>query len=176
MRIGYADTETTSLIQSISLPLNKQPFVYEYYGCATNEEGQDLDETHFWIKPPIPIPAESTKITGIKDEDVKDAPPFIKVAEAIKSSIEILDEIWFHNSSYDYAVINYEMERAGLKIKWPTVRCSVEETEHLVGHRLKLTDLHIHLFGEGFESAHSAKADVQALKRCVLRLKELGEV
>jgi len=176
MKTGFADTETTGLIQSISLPINKQPHVYEYYQCQVNELDEDIGDTHIWIKPPISIPKESTKITGIKDEDVANCLPFASHAETIKAAIESLDEIWFHNSSYDFAVINYEMQRAGVTVHWPTVRCSVEETEHLCGHRLKLTDLHIHLFGEGFESAHSAINDVQALKRCILKLRADGEV
>lgn len=176
MNTGFADTETTGLIKSISMPLTKQPHVYEYYQCSVDEFGNDISEFHQWIKPGISIPKESTKVTGIKDEDIKHYHGFDVYAQNIKNAIESLDELWFHNASYDVAVINYEMQRCGLSIIWPNVRCSVEETEHLKGHRLKLTDLHIHLFGTIFESAHSAINDVQALKRCVLKLKELGEV
>lgn len=169
MLIGFFDTETTGLLAPILAPIDKQPHVYEYYLAA--------DEIcHHWIKPPIPIPAASSKITGTFDEDVKDCQSFNHVAMSIKQSIESLDELWAHNASFDVAVINYEFERLGLSIDWPKVRCSVEETNWLLGYRLNLVALHEYLFGEGFEGSHSAKTDVVALKKCVMEMKRRGLV
>jgi hypothetical protein len=52
----------------------------------------------------------------------------------------------------------------------------VECTEHFYGYRLSLTNLHKHLFNEGFPEAHRARNDVEALCRCVVKLIEMGEI
>jgi DNA polymerase-3 subunit alpha len=73
-------------------------------------------------------------------------------------------------------MINNEMRRLGLTVAWPRVICTVEETEHLKGHRLKLSDLYELLFGEKFANAHDAKADVEALAKCYFELVKRGEI
>jgi len=39
----------------------------------------------------------------------------------------------------------------------------------------KLQELHNHLFGESFEEAHNAMADIEATKKCFIELVKLGE-
>ena len=51
-----------------------------------------------------------------------------------------------------------------------SIVCTVELTEHKKGYRLKLSDLHEHLFGEDFKEAHDARADADALARCYVAL------
>jgi DNA polymerase III alpha subunit (gram-positive type) len=81
-----------------------------------------------------------------------------------------------HNASFDQEAINIEANRLGRIIKWPTCRCSVEQTIHLKGKRLTLGALHEHLFGARFDDAHRARADVMALVRCCCELHKRGEL
>lgn len=169
MIVKYGDTETTGLYQSTLRPLNKQPRIFEFY-CV-----DDLDnECHHLLNPVVKIEAKASEVTGVTNEMLADKPLFGDVADDIQAAIESCDELWFHNASYDKQIIDWEFERLGRKLDWPKVRCSIEATEWLHGYRLKLIDLYTELFGEGFQKAHSAKADVIALRRCVQEMKVRG--
>lgn len=179
MIIKYFDLETTGLLKPSLSDISQQPHVYEYYCLA--EDDSDL---HLFIRPPIQIPdvaipkdvardkVKKAAVAKSLNDKVSTCPRFEEVADKIKADIEEADEIWAHNSSYDFTVLNYEFTRIGRKIEWSKVRCSLEETEWIRGYRLSLTALHELLFGEGFGNAHEADADVRALRRCVRALKE----
>jgi DNA polymerase III epsilon subunit-like protein len=74
------------------------------------------------VKPPIPIPPDSTAIHGITDADVAGAPDWMDVAAdvlvALKDRVVVA-----YNAPYDYGVVHSEMERlapgAGDDIPWP---------------------------------------------------------
>lgn len=167
------DTETTALVANHSLPLSAQPHVVEFYGAILNARGDVVEEMEFLCKPPVPITEEITKITGISPSMVEECLPFAEYAEALQHFIESADSVAAHNLSYDFFVLGSEFERLGTKLNWPIVRiCTVEQTVHLRGHRMNLSSLHEHLFGETFIGAHRARRDVEALIRCFNRLRE----
>lgn len=171
------DTETTGLIDNRTLPLSSQPHVTEFYGCLADlETGEVLSEVEHLIRPPIAISEEITRITGITDELLKDAPRFMDVADEIISAIEAAPLVVAHNLSFDREMIDIEAERLGRKIAWPRLLCTVEATCHLKGFRLNLQGLHEHLFGEPFANAHRARNDVVALLRVCVELHRLGEI
>ena len=172
------DTETTDLIKNSLLPESHQPKVIEFFGLVLDESKWSiLEDLEFFCDPGKPLEAETTKITGIKTEDVAGQPPFKECAEEVKRLIESCSAVVAHNLSYDMAVIDFEMKRAGLEVEWPIEKiCTVESTEHLKGHRLKLSDLHELLFGEGFKGAHRASVDVMALMRCYTELVQTEEL
>jgi DNA polymerase III epsilon subunit-like protein len=105
-----------------------------------------------------------------------DAPKFSEKAEELKALIESHDEVIAHNATFDMTMVDNEMKRCGLTVNWPTVICTVEATEFMKGHRLKLANLHELLFGEVFLGAHRAENDVRALARCLLQLRAMGVV
>lgn len=182
------DTETSGLVKNKLVPLDNQPQIVEYYGLSLEDEGMLLGEEgrevnhleignqQFLINPGKPLSAEITRITGIDDKMVKDAPSFVDVAELIKANIEAHDAVVAHNLSFDRDMIDIEMKRCGLTVNWPRLICTVESTIHMKGHRLSLTALHEHLFGEPFTGAHRAETDVRALARCYLELKKRSVV
>jgi DNA polymerase III epsilon subunit-like protein len=171
MIVKYGDTETTGLYQSTLRALNKQPRIFEIYIV------DDFDsECHHFLDPVIKIDPKASKATGVTNEMLIGKPLFEEVADDIKKAIEECDELWFHHASFDVQLIDWEFERLGRKLSWPKVRCSIEETEWLKGYRLNLTALHEELFGEAFAKAHTAKADVLALRKCVQELKARGFV
>jgi DNA polymerase III subunit epsilon len=80
-------------------------------------EGGEVVETYGQlINPERPIPEDSTRITGIRDEDVKDQPVFAEVAEAIHSRLQGVG-IVAYNLSFDRSFVRHELERCGLA--WP---------------------------------------------------------
>lgn len=175
MRIMVFDTETDGLIQNTAVALDKQPRVIEFYGLVIDEKANELEVVHHFMNTERPVPEEITKITGYKTEDIKDKPVFKFCAPKLKEAIEACDRVVAHNASYDCQVMDFNMKRSNMDaIKWPEVICTVELTHHIKGHRLKLADLYQHLFGETFENAHTASADVRALTRCYLELNRLG--
>jgi len=166
------DTETTNLIQNTVAHEKHQPHIIEFSGIIIDAEGDIKEELDFIVDPGVPIPPEVTKITGFRPEDVVGKPKFDEMAEQCAGFIERADAIVAHNLSYDWNVLNFEFARADVECAWPMIRiCTVEETEWLNGYRLNLNALHEHLFGETFEGAHRARADVDALARCFVELK-----
>lgn len=173
------DTETSGLIDNHTMPLDKQPEIIEFYGATLDlDTGEVLDEIDTLIKPRREITDEITKITGIENDDLKDALPFSAHAPRIRRAIGTADAAIAHNLSFDKEMLEIECERlGGIELKWPArMICTVEQTIHLKGYRLSLQALHELLFGEPFKEAHRAKTDVQALVKCTVELFRRGEI
>lgn len=175
MKAFIFDTETTGLIMNRRLPLDKQPHITEFFGVTVDlKTGKMGKKISHLVKPPIHISGEITRITGINDELVADAPPFADVADKIIKALEAAPVVIAHNLSYDVDMVELEAERLGRKIAWPKKICTVEQTIHLKSFRLNLSRLHELLFGEPFAGAHRAEADVTALTKCCIELYKRG--
>jgi DNA polymerase III epsilon subunit-like protein len=114
--------------------------------------------------------SKAAEITGITDETLRDAPPIETVFPRIKAIIESSPLVIAHNASFDREVVDIEAERLNQKVAWPRVLCTVEQTAHLKGYRLSLSDLYFEFFGERFAGAHRARVDVDALARIVVEM------
>lgn len=173
----FMDYETSGLLKPCVVPLEKQPHSIEYYGCLVDPETLEIvSEFDTLIKPPVTITAEITKITGITNEMVKDAPTFAQVADKIEAQIASASRLIAHNASYEREMTLTEFKRLGKDIKLPLIFCTVEQSFHLLGFRQKLGDLHEYLFGERFSGSHRAREDVLALLRCYKELKKRNEI
>jgi len=165
------DTETTGLVENATIADKHLPDIIEFYGClvdlATGEVGEDF---HTLIKPRKPIEEETTKITGLTDEKLKDAPSWAAIASQVTSLIDKAELAIAHNASFDKEMVDLECARHSIKLHWPPLLCTVEQTIHLKGFRLSLGALHELLFNEPFADAHRAKNDAQALLRCCVEL------
>jgi len=177
MRHLVFDTETNALINNSSRPIEKQPQVLEVFCLVLNAAMEEVETLHQYFNPGKPISKEITKITGITDETVKDAPRFMNAFGRFKRIIESCDVVVAHILSYDIGVTDFEFARIGQTVKWPERKvCTVEATEYMKGYRLNLSGLHMELFGETFDGAHRAENDVRALARCYVELVKRGEV
>jgi DNA polymerase III epsilon subunit-like protein len=171
------DTETTGLLDTRLIPLVRQPRIIEFYGAMVDLDAgpEPLWELDTLLNPGVPISEEITRITGIDDEMVRNAPtfdafePLLSCAWTQSSMVVIA-----HNASFDVEMVDIEYERQGLHVLWPPVICTVEQTVHLRGHRLNLQALHELLFEERFKEAHRARNDVRALIRCCVELRKRG--
>lgn len=169
------------------MPLDKLPEVIEYYGVLADlNSGRVVSELHRMIRPRHRLPSQVaiglratrtiTAITGITDEEVLRARTFPEEAEAIFKQLEEAPLVIAQNASFDREMLDLEALRMDLELEWPPLICTIEQTVHLRGYRLKLADLHELLTGETFEGAHRAKADTHALLRCCVKLAERGEL
>lgn len=170
------DTETTDLIHNRTINDRHQPRIIEFYACLFNlsSDSPPEDELELILDPGVPIQPKTTKITGLTDEDVRGRPSFFQVAGQVRDFLERAPVVLAHNASFDREVVDVEMERAGIRVEWPEVRCTVEETVYLKGARLTLGDLHEHLLGWRFPAAHRARNDVEALVRVARKLSQEG--
>ena len=179
MNIIITDTETTGLAKPIPTDLQFQPFVIEIYACKLNEKFEFIEEFETYIRPPIPIPKDSTKIHGITDEVLIGAPTFAEVYDDLYNFFCGSDIVVGQNIEFDINVIHYELMRHNLdkKFCWPKKHiCTIEASYHYENKRLALAKLHEFLFGEGFEDAHRAKSDVMATVRCFIELVKRGDI
>ncbi len=172
------DTETTNLVHNSLQPLHKQPKIIEaFFLLLDDEDWSEVGTLHSYIDPGEAIPAKVTEITGITDAMVKGQKTFRQWWPEIESFMAQADVVVAHNLSYDMAVMDFELQRMGGAVKWPgRCVCTVEATEWMKGYRLSLTNLHMELFGEAFEKAHSAENDVRAMARCYVELHKRGEL
>jgi len=172
------DTETTNLVHNSLQPLHKQPKVIEaFFLLLDDSDWSEVGTLHSYIDPGEPIPEKVTQITGITDAMVKGQKTFRQWWPEAEAFIAQADVVVAHNLSYDMAVLDFEVQRMGGKVQWPARRiCTVEATEWMKGYRLSLTNLHMELFGEAFEKAHSAENDVRAMARCYIELHKRGDL
>ncbi|QNQ80407.1 helicase C-terminal domain-containing protein [Lactobacillus sp. PV034] len=84
------------------------------FGCAIIKKRKVVKTYSFLINPHHEIPQSVENLTGIKNEDVKDAYDFSFYAKKIK---QILDNTIFiaHNVNFDLPFLNYELVNAGLE-------------------------------------------------------------
>lgn len=170
----FGDLETTGLLKPDVNELRYQPYITELYFVKLdwNLETQQfdfVDEIETFVKPPIPISEEITRITGITDLMLMNARPFPSVYPALCDFF--LGETTFvaHNVSFDLGVLLCELRRMGREYQFPwTMRqlCTVELSMQLEHKRLSLGKLHEYFFGAPHADAHRARNDVEAMVRC----------
>lgn len=177
MKLLIFDVESTDLWQNTLVSLDKQPEIFDWFGLTLDTETLEVvNELQVFAKPKGTIAEGAAKATKKTDSDFLDYEPFAVNASAIKSYIEEHDACLAHNILFDYEITNFEMRRCNLIVNWPQLIDSVEKTEWINGYRLTLTALYELLFGEKFKEAHTARADVVALKDCWIEMIKRGWV
>ena len=173
------DTETTGYVNSTQAPLNIQPKIIELFALKVDDNFEILDELEILIDPREKLTDEIVKVTGLKDEDLIGKGEFVVHYPKIR-------DFWFacrsatgHNITFDCDMLEIELKRLGQVTRFPWTPnriCTVEASEHYLGRRLKLIDLHMFLFGVGFEQAHRARNDVMATYRCAKEMERRGDL
>lgn len=174
MIVTFLDTETTGLPQAIGADLIFQPYIIEVFATQMKQKKNgklvEIRRLDTLIKPPIKLPKIITKITGIVDQDLEDAPPFTKVYKKLVKVFHGSDRMVAHNLPFDLSLVKFELERIGKKYHFPYPPdhfCTVEQSMHIKGRRLKLVELHKIATGlPEIQDAHRASADVLAMVEC----------
>lgn len=114
------------------------------------------------INPGIAIPAESTAIHGITNEDVEDCPTFEQVAKSLYEFIEGCDIIGFNSNRFDVPMLVEELLRAGIEVDLSDVKLiDVQNIYHKLERR-NLSAAYKFYCNKELENAHSAEADTRA--------------
>ena len=170
------DTETTGLIKPDANNLKDQPYITEFYGVKP-ETGEKL---HLLMKPPVPLSAEITRITGLTNEMLEGKPSFADCYGQLAGFFLGTHTLVAHNLAFDRSMMANELLRIDkvLNFPWPYDHiCTVERSMYIEQRRLNLTRLHEYATGQSeIPDAHRAFGDVNALVKCYLWLQEQGKI
>jgi DNA polymerase-3 subunit alpha len=180
------DTETTGLPRDFNAPItdiDNWPRVVQLAWQLHDEAGELISQKDYIIKPNgFNIPFESERVHGISTELA------LAVGEELSTVltffIKDLEKANFmvgHNLKFDVNVLGCEFIRLGQEtpLNKPVLDTCTERSALLCqipggrGGKFKLptlTEIHQYLFGESFNEAHNATADVEATSRCFLEL------
>ena len=159
------DTETTGLIEADGTDIRLQPYITEICAIQFDDKDRIIKKLNTLVKPPIPIPEHITKITGLTDSHVKNAPTFAGVFKELVEVFFCSHTIVAHNLSFDEGMLILELKRLGKEhhFPYPPIKfCTVEQSMWVKGHRLKNAELYKEATAKDIENAHRAENDVLA--------------
>ena len=123
---------------------------------------QSTDTKTMRINPTIPIPKDTSKIHGIYDEDVKDAPTFKQEAKNISKFIEGCDLAGFNSNKFDIPLLAEEFLRADVDFSLKNRNfVDVQVIFHKKEQRT-LSAAYKFYCKKDLEGAHGAEADTNA--------------
>lgn len=163
------DWETTGLTLHADAPVHKQPRGIEFASILLDARGEVEEEFTQLINPEEPISPEITKITGLTDADVRDAPTFLVAWPLIARQFSLSRLAIAHNLPFDRAILRAELARAELtEFPWPARElCTVGAYRCFWGRNPKLTELYEMVLGKPLAQTHRALDDVRALVEIV---------
>lgn len=170
-QLGIAfDTETTGLVLHPSAKLSLQPRIIELGAVLFSlETGETDEEISILINPEIEITDEITGITGISNDDVRDAPTLRSVMPSIVRAFGSAAAVVAHNLPFDRAMIRNELARLGMtEFPWPGREfCTIELYRPEWGREMKLVELYAAALGCELAQTHRALDDVRALMEVI---------
>jgi len=118
-----------------------------------------------WVRrlnPEIPIPAESSAIHGIYDEDVKDAPTFRSIAHELKQFLHNCDLAGYNSNKFDIPALAEEFLRAGVPVDFKNRKLIDVQQVFFKKEARTLSAAYAFYCNRELNNAHSAEADVLA--------------
>jgi len=152
--LAFFDLETTGI--KVATDRIVEICIYK-----VNPDGSTKTKT-LKINPGIPIPAEVTKIHGITDDDVKDAPKFSEVAHELAHFLDNCDLAGFNSNHFDIPLLVEEFLRADVDFDLKNRKfIDVQNIFHKMEPR-NLFAAYKFYCNKDLENAHSAEADTIA--------------
>ena len=166
------DWETTGLPLHDAAPLDKQPRGIEFGAVLLDADGNELEAASLLINPGHPLDPVITKITGLTDDDLRDAP---RIAEVMPQIVRLFSSAQLaiaHNLAFDKSILKFELARLAITdFPWPPHElCTVEAHIASWGRRPKLQELYLAVMGEQLAQTHRALDDARALAHIVVVL------
>lgn len=130
-------------------------------------DGEVVRKTNV-LNPTIPIPAESSAIHGLKDEDVKDKPSFKEVAKEYARFFEGADLAGFNILKFDIPMLVEEFLRADVDFDYSRKKIvDAQKIFHLMEKRT-LSAAYRFYVNKEIQNSHTAEADTQATMEVLL--------
>lgn len=136
-------------------------------GAVKIQNGMVIDEFQTLINPEVSIPAFITKITGITNDMVADAPRFSGVAPRL---LQFMDNAIFvaHNVKFDYSFMKQEFFRLGIDfVRTQLCTCSGMRKLYPGISSYSLKNLAAH-FNISLDQHHRAMCDAKAASELLL--------
>jgi len=185
------DTETTGLPKRWNAPItdtDNWPRAIQIAWQVHDQWGNLVEAKDYLIRPEgFDIPYDAERIHGISTAlAVQKGESLDRVLAEFNEALSESKFVVGQNVGFDVNVMGAEFHRAQLEslmASMPVLDTCTEKTAKLCqipggrGGKFKLptlTELHQHLFGEPFNDAHNATADVEATTRCFLELIRTG--
>ena len=185
------DTETTGLPKNDNAPLtdfDNWPRMVQLAWQIHDEKGRFVENHNYLVQPDgFVIPIDAKVVHGISTEHaMKYGKPLNEVLDLFMISAAKAKYLVGHNINFDLNVLGCEFLRCGRENplrRWQIIDTCTEKTAEFCqfpggkGGKFKLPRLgefHHLLFGEDFDSAHNACADVEATARVFLELIRRG--
>lgn len=144
-----------------------QDRIVEIAMIKINPDGS-IEEKDRRLNPTIPIPAETSMIHGIYDEDVKDEPTFKQVAKSLAQFLEGCDLAGFNVLGFDVPVLVEEFLRANVDFDIENRKIvDAQKIFHIMEKRNLTAALKFYC-DKDLENAHSAMADTKATYEVLL--------
>ncbi|MEI8175508.1 MAG: 3'-5' exonuclease [Candidatus Omnitrophota bacterium] len=114
------------------------------------------------VNPGIPIPANVSRIIGITDADVKDAPAFKEITQEVLDFLGDADIGGFNVERFDLPVLEREVFDAGLRFEWRNrVVYDAQKIYHIHEQRDLMAAYQFYC-AKTLVNAHTALGDVEA--------------
>ena len=184
----FFDTETTGLPKNWKAPvtdLKNWPRMVQIAWVISDNAGNRIETKDFIIKPEgYTIPYEASRVHRISTEKaIDEGVDLVKVLNNFNELINEADHIVAHNIDFDKMILGAELLRKNMttdffnKSKLCTMKASTNycKIQGNYGYKWpKLSELHTKLFGEDFEEAHDASADINATEKCFWVMRKKG--
>ena len=126
---------------------------------------------NLYVNPGMPIPEEVVALTGISDEDVKNAPTFKPLAANLQKEFEGCDFAGYNSNRFDVPMLAEEFLRAGIDFDFSKCRLIDAQTIFMKMERRNLAAAYKFYCGRKMEEdfeAHRADQDTEATYRVLM--------
>ena len=130
-------------------------------GAVKIRNHEVTDQWHSMINPQRSIPPSITRLTGITNDMVRDAPVFVAVADSLMDFMG--DGIFVaHNVNFDYGFISQEFMRLDRRFRFPKFCTCAGMRRHYPGHRSYSLGSLCGIYEISLEHHHRALCDAEA--------------
>jgi DNA polymerase-3 subunit epsilon len=130
-------------------------------GAVRVRNHEVVDEWHSLVNPQRAIPANITRLTGISNDMVRDAPLFSEIADSFLKFMA--DGIFVaHNVNFDYGFLSGEYGRLERRFRFPKLCTCAGMRRRYPGHRSYSLGNLCETYGIGLDEHHRALCDARA--------------